>query len=93
MPQYLVTRLGVFRSTSDNGQLVKTYVHYGKEHNTVSIVRLAYGREMDGWVVIKEFKGKYLYREEMHFRLESFMEVNNLVSKYLNWCAKTVNAL
>lgn len=83
MKKYLTLQIGKFRSESDNGNPVKTYVYHGIENGTVYVVSYSYGEEMYGWEKVKEYKGKGLYKQDIHLRLESLDNINRIVNTFL----------
>jgi hypothetical protein len=88
MKTYKTVKIGQFKRTSDEGIPSKTYVYYVKETNAIAIKRLGYTTEMPGWMIIKDFKGKHLFMEQMHIKLESFETINQLVTSFLMWNTK-----
>ncbi len=85
MKKYVTMKIGMFRSTSNNGHPVKTYVYYVEETNGIAIKRYAYGADMTGWEPIKKFKDKWLYEEQMHLYLKSLATIQQMVNIFLIW--------
>jgi hypothetical protein len=91
MPTYHTTRIGIFRSITDNGAPAKTYILFSKEVQGIGIIQRTLATEMDGWEKKRKFKDKYLFQNEIHFKLGSFVKINHCVMHFLAWYIKNHN--
>jgi len=72
-----------FKSQTIEGNLAKTYV-WTYDNNTILIYRISLTKtKHEGFRVLREYKGMYLIEEAMAFKMDSFFNIANEVSKQI----------